>query len=93
MLALRPDTKVIVASGTGEIALALGLVHRGAYDFLAKPIEPDVLVAVLARAAARLALEDRVRELEASLAAVPEEVGLIGRRAALSTPSALRHKL
>ncbi|HVY48535.1 MAG TPA: sigma-54 dependent transcriptional regulator [Minicystis sp.] len=68
-LAARPGAKIIVASGAGDTQLALRLVQRGAYDFLAKPVDPDVLLAVVARAAARLALEDRVTELERSLAA------------------------
>ncbi|KYF94274.1 two-component system response regulator [Sorangium cellulosum] len=69
ILAERPAAKVIVVSGAGETPLALRLVERGAYDFLAKPVDPDVLLAVVARAAARLALEDRVTELERSLTA------------------------
>ncbi|OJY16037.1 MAG: sigma-54-dependent Fis family transcriptional regulator [Myxococcales bacterium 68-20] len=67
MLGLSADAKLIVVSGTGETALSLALVRRGAYDFLAKPVDPDVLSAVLARAHARLALEDRVRDLETAL--------------------------
>ncbi len=67
-LAERPLAKVIVVSGGGETPLALRLVQRGAYDFLAKPVDPDVLLAVVARASARLSLEDRVAELERSLA-------------------------
>ena len=78
MLAERPGAKVIVASGAGDTALALGLVQRGAYDFLSKPIDPDVLLAVVARAAARLALEDRVAELETSLASRGDDAGLLG---------------
>lgn len=76
MLAKKPDTKVIVASGSSELALSLELVKRGAYDFIAKPVEPDVLLAVLERAHARLTLEDRVHELERSTTAVND--GLIG---------------
>ncbi len=76
MLAQQPNTKVIVASGSAELSLALGLVTRGAYDFIAKPVEPDVLLAVLARARARLALEDRVHELERTATATHD--GLIG---------------
>ena len=64
MLTAAPGTKVIVASGAGEAAFALSLVRRGAYDFLSKPVDPDVLSAVVARAAVRLQLEDRVAELE-----------------------------
>ncbi|MBM7113346.1 sigma-54-dependent transcriptional regulator [Archangium primigenium] len=68
-LSARPDTKVVVVSGTGEASLALSLVQRGAYDFFAKPAEPEHLLTVLDRARARLGLEARVRELEQSLAA------------------------
>jgi DNA-binding NtrC family response regulator len=78
MLAERPAAKVIVASGAGDTAMALRLVQRGAYDFLPKPIDPDVLLAVVARAAARLALEDRVVELETSLASRGDDAGLLG---------------
>jgi DNA-binding NtrC family response regulator len=79
MLSARPSAKVIVVSGAGEVQLALDLVRRGAYDFLAKPVDPDVLLAVLARAAARLTLEDRVAQLERSLAARADEAsGLLG---------------
>jgi DNA-binding NtrC family response regulator len=79
MLSSRPITKVVVVSGAGESSFALSLVRRGAYDFLAKPVDPDVLLAVCARAAARLDLEDRVRELETTLAtAVRAQIGLLG---------------
>jgi len=63
-VAAAPRTKVIVVSGTGETRLPLSLLTRGAYDFLTKPVDPDVLEAVLGRATARLLLEDRVDELE-----------------------------
>ncbi|HLM75599.1 MAG TPA: response regulator, partial [Polyangiaceae bacterium] len=59
MLAERPSSKIIVVSGASDTPLALRVVEDGAYDFLAKPVDPDVLLAVLKRAAARLALEDR----------------------------------
>lgn len=79
MLEAKPATKVIVVSGAGEGSLALSLVRRGAYDFLAKPVDPDVLLAVCARAEARLRLEDRVAELENEVATRDRaSVGLIG---------------
>jgi DNA-binding NtrC family response regulator len=68
ILEARPLTKVMIISGTGDTSFALGLVRQGAYDFLSKPIDPDVLVAVVDRARARLELEDRVGQLETSLA-------------------------
>jgi DNA-binding NtrC family response regulator len=75
LLSRRPGAKIIVVSGASEVPLALEVVRRGAYDFLAKPVDPDVLLAVIARAAARLKLEDRVAELE-SRATV--DAGLLG---------------
>jgi DNA-binding NtrC family response regulator len=77
LIGIRPDAKVVVASGASDMALALRLVREGAYDFLQKPVDPDVLLAVLARAHARLVLEDRVHELEKSLTSA--RTGLIGQ--------------
>ncbi|NUP11842.1 MAG: sigma-54-dependent Fis family transcriptional regulator [Polyangiaceae bacterium] len=87
-----PSTKVIVVSGTGETRLALDLVRRGAYDFLQKPVDPDVLEAVVARATARLALEDRVGELERGLAATADAPALLGRAPAFTEARALAEK-
>jgi DNA-binding NtrC family response regulator len=82
LLAERPGAKIIVVSGVGDVPLALDLVRRGAYDFLAKPVDPDVLLAVIARAAARLRLEDRVDELETTLATTARDAsGLLGTSA------------
>jgi DNA-binding NtrC family response regulator len=78
LLARRPGAKVVVVSGTGELAFALSLVRRGAYDFLQKPVEPDVLLALLERARARLELEDKVADLHARLAAAPAAGGPLG---------------
>jgi DNA-binding NtrC family response regulator len=90
LLAARPSAKIIVVSGAGETPLALHLVQRGVYDFLAKPVDPDVLLAVVARAAARLALEDRVAELERSLASGASEAGgLLGASPAFVEARAL----
>lgn len=43
MLAADPDTKVIVLTGQNDQTNALKAVAMGAYDFLAKPFEPEVL--------------------------------------------------
>lgn len=78
MLEARPAAKIVVVSGTGDTSLALSLVRRGAYDFLGKPVDPDVLIAVVDRASARLALEDRVAELESALTSSAAEPGMLG---------------
>lgn len=43
ILAAEPDSKVIVLTGQNDQSHALQAVARGAYDFLAKPFEPEVL--------------------------------------------------
>ncbi len=78
LLAHRSTTKVVVVSGTGETRLALGLVQSGAYDFIGKPVDPDVLLMVLRRAVARLELEDRVAELEARVSSTEKGPFLLG---------------
>jgi DNA-binding NtrC family response regulator len=78
LLAHRPQTKVVVVSGAGETRLALDLVQRGAYDFIGKPVDPDVLLMVLRRAQARLELEDRVAELEKRVSTAEKGPVLLG---------------
>ncbi|MBB5714216.1 PEP-CTERM-box response regulator transcription factor [Sphingomonas aerophila] len=63
MLALKPDTKVIVASGHGERASALRAIGDGAWDFYAKPIDFDALGMIVARAFHVHALEAENRRL------------------------------
>jgi two-component system NtrC family response regulator len=50
ILALKPDTKVIVASGHGARESALRAIAAGAYDFYQKPIDIDELGMIVARA-------------------------------------------
>jgi len=50
ILRLKPDTKVIVASGHGARESALRAIASGAYDFYAKPVEIDELGLIVARA-------------------------------------------
>ena len=50
ILALKPDTKVIVASGHGARDSALTAIGAGAWDFYAKPIDIDALGLIVARA-------------------------------------------
>ncbi|HMV18308.1 MAG TPA: PEP-CTERM-box response regulator transcription factor [Zoogloea sp.] len=50
ILALMPDTKVIVLTGQHDRENAVRAVGMGAYDFFAKPFEPEMLVLTLERA-------------------------------------------
>ncbi len=63
ILALKPDTKVIVASGHGARDSALRAIAGGAYDFYAKPVDIDELGMIVRRAFHLHAIEAENRRL------------------------------
>ncbi|MEG3181030.1 PEP-CTERM-box response regulator transcription factor [Sphingomonas sp. LT1P40] len=65
ILALKPDTRVIVASGHGERESMLRAIAMGAWDFYQKPIDIDALGLIVARAFHVHALEAENRRLAA----------------------------
>ncbi len=65
ILAMKPDTKVIVASGHGARESALQAIADGAWDFYAKPIDIDSLGLIVSRAFHVHALEAENRRLAA----------------------------
>jgi len=65
ILSLKPDTKVIVASGHGARESALRAISLGAYDFYRKPVDIDDLGLIVARAFHLFGIEDENRRLEA----------------------------
>jgi len=65
ILAMAPETKVIVASGNEVRAHALKAISLGAYDFYQKPVEIDVLRTILDRALRLYRLEAENRHLMA----------------------------
>ena len=64
MLAIKPDTKVIVASGHGARESAMKAIALGAYDFYRKPIDIDELGLIVARAFHLHGIEAENRRLE-----------------------------
>ena len=63
ILRLRPETKVIVASGHGARESMLRAIEMGAWDFYQKPIDIDALGLIVARAFHVHALEAENRRL------------------------------
>ena len=55
------DLPMIMITGHGDVALAVQAIRAGAYDFLEKPVDEEVLLASLQRAVEkrRLVLENR----------------------------------
>jgi two-component system NtrC family response regulator len=64
MLSLKPETKVIVASGHGARESALRAISSGAYDFYQKPVDIDQLGLIVRRAFQLHGIENENRRLE-----------------------------
>ena len=64
ILALAPDTKVIVVTGHNDRTNAMRAIAMGAYDFYEKPIDPDLLGITIKRAARLYHIEQENRRLQ-----------------------------
>ena len=63
IMELKPDTKVIVASGHGARESALKAIEHGAYDFYQKPVDIEALGLIVRRAFNLHAIEEENRRL------------------------------
>ena len=68
ILSLKPETKVIVASGHGARESALRAIASGAYDFYQKPVDIDQLGLIVRRAFQLHGIETENRRLESHVA-------------------------
>jgi two-component system, NtrC family, response regulator len=64
ILQAAPQVKVIVVTGNGDQSNAVKAVGLGATDFCQKPVEPQILKLIVARAFRMHALEEQNRELQ-----------------------------
>jgi two-component system NtrC family response regulator len=75
ILSLKPDTKVVIASGHNARESALTAIAAGAWDFYQKPVDIDELGAIVKRAFHVHALEEENRKLRDS---IPIEAHTLG---------------
>ena len=68
-LQLSPTTKVIVVTGNSDRVNALAAIEGGAYDFIEKPVQLEMLKVILQRAAYLVSLEQENRALREQAAA------------------------
>ncbi|MCZ8095686.1 MAG: sigma-54 dependent transcriptional regulator [Acidovorax sp.] len=71
---------VVVLTGHGDHALALRATELGAWDFLTKPIDPDMLRFVVARGLRKARLDAELAALRAGQS--QDDLGLLGQAAA-----------
>jgi two-component system NtrC family response regulator len=82
MLALAPDTRVIVLTGNQDHANAVKAIALGAYDFHQKPCDPEVLNLVIQRAFFLHNLQQENRRMQREQADSPL-AGVISRDAGM----------
>ncbi|OGR90699.1 MAG: hypothetical protein A2V88_10650 [Elusimicrobia bacterium RBG_16_66_12] len=73
--ASQPETGVIVITGHGSIDTAVAAMKAGAFDYLTKPVEPEVLALALRKTIEHRDLVGEVRRLRAE---VKERRGVSG---------------
>ena len=82
--AVDPEIPVLIVTGHGDIPLAISAVRKGAYDFIEKPANPQVLLNAAASALEKRALTLENRRLTCgSSQTVDLERRLIGRDPAM----------
>ncbi|WP_375057360.1 sigma-54-dependent transcriptional regulator [Zobellella sp. DQSA1] len=85
------DRPVIILTGHGERELALEALRQGAWDFLAKPIDPDMLAVVVRRALTKHQLVRELNSLKQSRQ--PPLASLIGASPSMENIRALVQRI
>lgn len=85
----HPETMVIVLTGFASFNDAVAAVKLGAFDYLTKPVQPEVLRLAISRALEYQRLSRTQRDLEAFFQGA-EALGVQALELALSSPEAAR---
>ncbi|MBL8682489.1 MAG: sigma-54-dependent Fis family transcriptional regulator [Myxococcales bacterium] len=79
----QPDIPIVVLTGQGSMDAVIRALRAGAYDFLTKPVDPSLLAACVARAAAHRRLRIEVQQLRRVVSTRAPQDGLVGASPAL----------
>ena len=80
---VRPDVPVILVTAFGSVDNAVAAIRAGAYDFITKPIELEVLLIAVRRAVQRRRLGDEVQRLRRALDDASRFDEMLGESAAM----------
>ena len=83
VVANRPDLPVILVTAFGTMETAIAAIRTGAYDFVTKPFEVDMLELALGRAVRHRALREEVRRLRDVVGSAPGMQGMVGNSPAI----------
>jgi two-component system response regulator HydG len=79
----RPDVPVVVLTAFGSMDAAIHAIRAGAYDFVTKPIEIEMLALTLARAVRHRQLQETVRVLSQDSGRAPAFDDVVGESPAM----------
>ncbi len=83
MKSLKPEPTVILMTAFGTVTTAVEAMKKGAFDYLTKPLEKDVVVLTIRRALERLELLKKTNELQKALVDKFSIEGIIGHSKAI----------
>ncbi len=81
----RPDLPVVIMTAFGSLETATAALRAGAYDFVTKPVDLDLLSISLGRALQHRYLQERVRLLKDQVRRQQSDDELLGESPALNT--------
>lgn len=79
----RPGTTTIVITAHGTVETAVEAMRRGAFDFITKPVDLNLIRQQVAKAAEHHRLQAENRQLKEKLAEAGEMTGIVGNCRAL----------
>jgi two-component system response regulator HydG len=83
IVGMRPDIPVIVVTGYGSMEAAIGAIRAGAYDFVTKPVDANVIGLTVDRALRHRRLQEEVKRLRKAVASPQGFDTIIGRSPAM----------
>jgi two-component system response regulator HydG len=81
----RPEIEVILMTAYASIPTAVEALKAGAYDYLAKPFDPDVALLTIQRAVERKRLREQAADLRSAMPPASQLNDLIGRSEPMQT--------
>ncbi|MBI3201132.1 MAG: sigma-54-dependent Fis family transcriptional regulator [Myxococcales bacterium] len=79
----KPEVEVVLMTAFSSVQKAVEAMKEGAYDYLAKPFDPDEALMTIERAAERKRLREQARNLSAVVGNISRFDRLVGKSSAM----------